>query len=86
MINPQGFGINPQLMAQAHQVGEYVEARFVIDRAQGKFILELVPRRSDAEMAAVGMDLGRLLDGLVEALGTQLYTYFGMGGKIQDVE
>jgi hypothetical protein len=37
-------------------------------------------------MAAVGMDLGRLLEGLVEALGAQLYTYFGIGGKIQDVE
>lgn len=86
MINPQLFGVSPEKMAQAQRVGEYVEARFTKRRRQHRFTVEFLPRKPEVEMAAANMDLAQVVDLMVEQIATQLYTFFGIGGKIQDVE
>jgi hypothetical protein len=86
MINPQAFGVSPEALAQAQKFGEYMGARVVLRRRDHEFTIRLVPRKPEAELAAVGLDLGQVVGQLVEGLCTQFYACFGIESKVQDVE
>lgn len=84
MVNPQIFGVNPQVAAAAKQVGEYVEAHFVKERGQHRFTVTFMPQKPLEELQRVNLDLGQVVDQMVEVMATQLYNFFGIGGKIRD--
>lgn len=85
MMNPSLSGLRPEQVEAARKLGEYVGARFTVERSENRFTLEFVPRKSPQELARVRLDLGQLVDRWVSAMATQLYNYLGIGGEIEDV-
>jgi hypothetical protein len=79
MFNPAMFGVDPEQLRQAQQVGEHVEARVLLERRRGRFTVTFHPR-TDA------LDLGHLAGRTVEALTSQLYQFFGIRSEVEDVE
>ena len=79
MVNPLMFGLSPQQLQQAREAGNYVSARFVKRRAEGKFTVQFIPKRD-------GVELAPIVDKMVESMASQLYNFFGIGGEIEDAE
>jgi hypothetical protein len=80
------MGMSPETKTAAKQFGEYMEVRMVKHRKEHSFTVEFLPKKSPEEMAKAQCDLAKMVDVMVENFGTQLYSFFGIGGEIQDVE
>ena len=86
MVNPMMFGVSPQQAQAAKEIGNQVTAKLNKHRSQASFTVTFVPKNSPAVLNQMGIDLGKMVDGMVENMGTQLYSFFGIGGEIVDAD
>ena len=78
MVNPM-MGLSPEQAAQAKQVGKAVEVVFIKRRHRGEFTMQIKAKSPN-------VDVPSIVDNLVQQFGAQLYNYFGIGGKVIEIE
>ena len=81
MFNPGMFGISPQQMEQAKEVGQHLRMEIRKYHKQGKLEVQFFLINSSEDY-----DLGRPVDQLCDQLSWGFANIFDMKGKIVDVE
>ena len=77
MFNPAMFGVSPQQMQQAKEVGQHLRMEIIKHRRQGRLEVRFVPVNP-----AENVDLGGPVDSLCDQLAYGFATMFDMKGKI----
>jgi hypothetical protein len=77
MFNPAMFGVSPQQMQQAKEVGQHLRMEIIKHRRQGRLEVRFVPLNP-----AENVDLGGPVDSLCDQLAYGFATMFDMKGKI----
>ena len=75
------FGINQEALERAKQIGNHYTMEVVKSRRDGKIDIKLIPKDEWAKS-----QLSEFIDGLTNQLCSQFHIYFGMQGKIVDVD
>ena len=81
MFNPGMFGINPQQMEAAKEVGQHLRIEIRKYHKQGKLEVQFFLVNPDENY-----DLGRPVDQVCDQLSWGFANIFDMKGKIVDVE
>ena len=81
MFNPGMFGINPQQMEQAKEVGQHLRMEIRKYHKRGKLEVQFFLVNPDENY-----DIGRPVDQLCDQLSWGFANIFDMKGKIVDVE
>jgi hypothetical protein len=75
------FGINQEMLDRAKQIGEHYTMEVVKSREDGKIEFKLLPKDDWGKSQLPGF-----VDGLTNQLCSQFHIYFGLQGKIIDVD
>lgn len=75
------FGISQEMLEKAKQIGEHYTMEVVKDCAEGRIEIKLIPRDDWAKG-----EISTFVNTLTNQLCSQFYTYFGIQGKLIDVE
>jgi hypothetical protein len=75
------FGISQEALERAQQIGEHYTMEVVRSRQDGKMEIKLIPKDDWAKS-----QLSDFVDGLTNHLCSQFHAYFGIQGKIIDVD
>jgi len=81
MINPAMFGVSPQQMEQAKEVGRHLKMEITKNRKEGRLEVRFIlidPNES--------YDIGEPVDKLCDQLAWGFATMFDIKGKIVNVE
>lgn len=81
MINPAMFGINPQQMEMAQEVGKHLRMELKRYHKEGRLEVRYIPVNPDE-----AVDLSSTVDALSEQLMWGHANFFGMKGKLIDVD
>jgi len=81
MFNPGMFGVSPQQMEQAREVGEHLGMQIIKHRKEGRLEVKFFLLNP-----AENYDLGEPVDKLCDQLAWGFSTMFGIKGKIVNVE
>ena len=81
MVNPGMFGISPEQMAQAQQVGEHLRLEITKYRKEGRFEVKLIPIGTGE-----GYNHEQMVDSLCHQFAAIFNTMLGVKGKIINVE
>ena len=81
MVNPGMFGVSPEQMAQAQQIGEHMRLEITKYRREGRFEVKLIP-------VGPGEDYNpeEMVDSLCYQFAAIFNTMLGVKGKIINVE
>jgi hypothetical protein len=75
------FGINQEALDKAKQIGEHYTMEVAKSRRDGTMEFKLIPKDDWAKS-----QLSEFVDGLTNQLCSQFHIYFGLQGKIIDVD
>jgi len=75
------MGVSAEDRERAKQVGEYYSVVIRKYYKDNKFEVQFNPRTTEA-----AANIPQIIDGMVLQLATQLSTFFGIQGKVQEVE
>ena len=81
MVNPGMFGINPEQMAQAKQIGDHLRLEITKYRREGRFEVKLIPVAPDENYNPEEM-----VDSICHQFAAIFNTMLGVKGKIINVE
>ena len=81
MINPGMFGISPQQMEAAKEVGRHIKMEIRKYRKQGKIEVQFFLVNPE-----LGYDLGKPVDQLSDQLSWGFANFFDMKGTIREME
>ena len=81
MFNPAMFGLNPQQMEAGKEIGKHLKMEVKRHHKDGRLEIKYVLLDSSE-----GFDVGQAVDQLAEQLIWGHYSFFGMQGKLIDVD
>ena len=81
MVNPGMFGVSPEQMAQAKQVGDHLRLEITKYRKAGRFEVRLIPLDPDERY-----DPGEMVDSMCHQFAAIFSTMLGVKGTIINVE
>ena len=81
MVNPGMFGISPEQMVQAQQVGDHLRLEITKYRREGRFEVKLIPITPDEQYNPEEM-----VDSMCHQFASIFNTILGVKGKIINVE
>jgi hypothetical protein len=73
--------VSPEVLQQAKQFGQHYTMEVVKDRAEGRIEFKLIPKDGIGRS-----QLGVFVDTITNQFCSQFYNYFGVSGKIIELE
>lgn len=83
MFNPAMFGLNPQQMEAAKEIGQHMKMEIRKHHREGRLEVRYVLVNPEE---AAGFSVPQAIDQLAQQLMWGHYTFFGMKGELVDVD